>query len=125
MSKFSRIQEIKATTTAAIQVTALESESISILQEKYNFPVLCCEILISGMFCNVGWPAGGLCWTEWVTLLLWPHNCDTRAVQTILRTSVIRALDIFTAVPFPAASLYLEIHITKAQRFPYCNGQLE
>ena len=58
MSKFSRIQEIKATTTAAIQVTALESESISILLEKYNFPVLCCEILISGMFCNVGWPAG-------------------------------------------------------------------
>ena len=73
MSKSSRIQEVKAT---SIQVSA-SAAKIS----KYWFSV----------FCNVGRRPGGLCWIKWATLLLWRHNCDTRAVQTISHTSVIRS----------------------------------
>ena len=66
-----------------IQVSASAAAETSISLMNYWFCVF--------VFCNVGW-WGGLCWIEWPTLLLWPHNCDTRAVQTILHTSVIQAL---------------------------------
>ena len=83
MSKFSRIPEIKATSTATFKLQLQQ-------QEKPQFcifgPVFCELLILCFVFCNVGWPRGGLCWIEWATLLLWPHNCDTRAVQTILHT---------------------------------------
>ena len=58
---------------------SLSSENLKFV--KYWFSV----------FCNVGRRPGGLCWIKWATLLLWRHNCDTRAVQTISHTSVIRS----------------------------------
>ena len=59
--------------------------SFSLSSEKFKFVKYWFSV-----FCNVGRRPGGLCWIKWATLLLWRHNCDTRAVQTISHTSVIR-----------------------------------